>query len=153
MATFSFFKLHFPSWGIGVLLLHEITTPTDPTFEMRSKKMFGGKSKILSLFCVFRRLLLFAEWIRDTERGRDREWITLPLNKQGKKKIKKKGGCLLQEITRQDKGGLFSSILFLNSLIHAATPPPFWFIQGDSISILVPSFALPINSFLPCVGP
>lgn len=25
--------------------------------------------------------------------------------------------------------------------------------RGDSISILVPSFALPINSFLPCVGP
>lgn len=51
------------------------------------------------------------------------------------------------------RGGLFPSILFLNSLIHAATPPPFWFIQGDSISILVPSLALPINSSLPCVGP
>lgn len=40
----------------------------------------------------------------------------------------------------------------LNSLIHAATPPPFCLIQRDSISILVPSFALPINPFLPCVG-
>lgn len=37
-------------------------------------------------FFFFCRLLLFAEWIRDTERGRDREWIMLPLNKQGKKK-------------------------------------------------------------------
>lgn len=82
----------------------------------------------------------------ETESGSRYPWIS-------RVKKKKKGGCLLQEITRQDKGGLFSSILFLNSLIHAATPPPFWFIQGDSISILVPSFALPINSFLPCVGP
>lgn len=40
----------------------------------------------------------------------------------------------------------------LNSLIHGATPPPFCLIQRDSISILVPSFALPINPFLPCVG-
>lgn len=40
---------------------------------------------------VFCRLLVFAEWIRGRDRGRDREWITLPLNKQGKKKKKRRG--------------------------------------------------------------
>lgn len=54
---------------------------------------------------------------------------------------------------KTEQGRPVFSILFLNSLIHAATPPPFWLIQGgDSISILVPSFALPINSFLLLCG-
>lgn len=72
----------------------------------------------------------------------------LPLNKHGKK-----GRMSASGNDKTGQGRLVFSILFLNRLIHAATPPPFWFIQGDSISILVPSLAFPINSSLPCVGP
>lgn len=55
---------------------------------------------------------------------------------------------------KTEQGRPVFSVLFLNSLIHAANPPLHsGSFRGDSISILVPSFALPINSFLPCVGP
>lgn len=98
-------------------------------------------------------LLLFADYCYlpsglVKQREEETEWITLPLNKQGKK-----GRMSASGNHKTGQGRLVFSILFLNSLIHAATPPPFWFIQGDSISILVPSLALPINSSLPCVGP
>lgn len=52
---------------------------------MHSKKYVQWEVKNI-ISCVICRLLAFAEWIRDTQRGRDREWITLPLNKQGKKR-------------------------------------------------------------------
>lgn len=101
-----------------------------------------------SLSSVICRLLLFAVWISETERGRDRARITLPLNKHGKK-----GRMSASGNHKTGQGRLVFAILFLNSLIHGTTPPPFLFIQGDSISILVQSLALPINSSLPCVGP
>ena len=86
---------------------------------------------------------LVKQRVEETESG-----SRLPLNKQGKK-----GRMSASGNHKTGQGRLVSSILFLNSLIHAATPPPFWFIQGNSISILDPSLALPINSSLPCVDP
>lgn len=86
------------------------------------------ESQKYSPLCVICRLLVFAEWIRGTQRGRDSKWITLPLNKQGKKK---KGGRMSASGNHKtEQGRPVFSILFWNSLIHAATPPPFWFIQG-----------------------
>lgn len=53
------------------------------------------------------RLLVFAEWITDTARGRDREWIMLPLNKQGKK-----GRMSASGNHKTGQGRLVFSILF-----------------------------------------
>lgn len=113
----------------------------------------GGKprkKKILSL-CVICRLLVFAEWIRDAQRGRDSKWITLPLNKQGvRKKKKREGGCLLQEITRQNKGGLFSPSSFYTALFMPQLTPSILVHSGGFNLHSGPVIRfLPINSFLP----
>lgn len=102
----------------------------------------GGMTEISFLLCYLQSGLV-KQREEETESG-----SRLPLNKQGKK-----GRMSASGNHKTGQGRLVFSILFLNSLIHAATPPPFWFIQGDSISILVLSLALPINSSLPCVGP
>lgn len=138
-----------PFGGLYALLLREIIAHTNPQSHMCSTHLFVGRPVGNILYLVFIcRLLLFKQWIRETGKGREELDHIYPwINRV------KRGGCLLQEITRQDKGGLFSPSPFLNRFIHAATPPPFYFIQGDSISILVPSLASPINSCLPCVGP
>lgn len=45
-------------------------------------------------------------------------------------KRKKRGRMSASGNHKTEQGRPVFAILFLNSLIHAATPPPFWFIQG-----------------------
>lgn len=68
---------------------------------LRKIRLVGSQK--YSPLCVICRLLVFAEWIRGARRGRDSKWITLPLNKQGKKKKKREDVCFRksQDRTRE----------------------------------------------------
>lgn len=127
--------------GISVLWLHELISRRSQIWHAIHLKNVVGVTEILFVFCYLQMNVICR--VEETESG-----SRLPLNKQGKK-----GRMSASGNHKTGQGRLVSSILFLNSLIHAATPPPFWFIQGNSISILDPSLALPINSSLPSVGP
>lgn len=109
-------------------------------------------SQKYSPLCVICRLLVFAEWIRGARRGRDSKWITLPLNKPGKKKKKREDVCFRksQDRTRE---ACFLYPLFKQPYSCCNSPSILVHSGGDSISILVPLFALPISSFFRCVGP
>lgn len=85
----------------------------------------------------------------ETASGSRYPWIS----RVKKKKEKKRGRMSASGNRKTEQGRPVFSILFLNSLIHAELPLHSGSFRGDSISILDPSFALPINSFLPCVGP
>lgn len=73
-----------------------------------SPKCGSSSVENTSFFCYLQITVCFAEWISETERGRDMRvdhiypWISRV----------ERGGCLLWEITRQDKGGLFSPSSF-----------------------------------------
>lgn len=92
------------SCWVRVLLPCEIRTPTDGAFEIGSKNMFWWEVKNILSFVLFADYWYLQSGL-EARRGRDSKWITLPLNKRG---VGGDGGCLLQEITRQNKGSLFS---------------------------------------------
>lgn len=118
-------------------------------WDWLQKYVLVGSQKY-SLLCVICRLLVFAEWIRGARRGRDSKWITLPLNKQGGGEREDVCFRKSQDRTRE---ACFLCPLFKQPYSCCKSPLHSGSFRGDSISILVPSFALPINSFLPCVGP